>query len=124
MREIDVFFEAYRRTGEAGESLAIYYHAPCLTLRGDGSFESLQSEAEVTRFFQTLADTYRSYGWAKFPFSDFSASPLGGRSVFATMNWRACTADGNVAKEWRQSYNLVRFGEQWKIVLSTFHVDA
>jgi hypothetical protein len=37
MREIDVFFEAYRRTGEAGESLAIYYHAPCLTLRGNHS---------------------------------------------------------------------------------------
>jgi hypothetical protein len=124
MHEIETFFQAYRRTGEASESLAPYYHAPCLTLRADGSFVSLQSKADVESFFQSLADTYRGYRWTKFPFNNFSAVSLGARSVFASMAWEARKSDGSIGKAWGQSYNLVRFDGRWKIVLSTFHVDG
>jgi hypothetical protein len=124
MSEIERFFEAYRNTGESNKSLAPYYHAPCLTLRGDGSFVSLQSVDDVARFFQTLADTFDSQGLVKFPYKDFSAESLGPRSAFVTMTWEALKADGTLGREWRQSYNLVRFGEKWEIVLSTIHVGA
>jgi hypothetical protein len=119
------FFDSYQRIWAAtrdGKQIAQFYHAPCLTLRGDGSMLTLQTEDEVARFFQTVADTYFQQGIARFAFQDLRAEPVGGRSAFVTMTWNALRADGSSVREWRQSYNLVRFGETWKIVLATFHV--
>ena len=126
MEDIRAFFESYRARWEAtrdGKVIAKFYHAPSLTLRGDGSFECFQTTDDVARFFHATADTYHRQGLNRIAFKDFSASPLGARSAFATMTWQAFKADGSLAREWRQSYNLVRFGDAWEIVLSTFHVD-
>ena len=75
------------------------------------------------QFFQSAADTYYKMGWERWAFADFSAQKLGAQSALATMRWQASRSDGTLMREWQQSYNLVRFGEAWKIVLSVFHVD-
>ncbi len=70
MNTFEAFFESYRSDWEAardGNRIAEFYHAPCLTLRADGSFASLQTKDEVARFFQTVADTLYKQGieqWA------------------------------------------------------------
>jgi hypothetical protein len=48
--------------------------------------------------------------------------PIGGRSLLATMDWVFYRGDGSQLKQWRQSYNLARIDDRWKILLSTFHV--
>jgi len=119
------FFETYQSVWIAtrdGKQIAKFYHAPCLSLRGDGTFVCFNANDEIARFFQTVADTYHRQGWVRIAFRELAAEALGSRSIFATMTWQAFKADGSLAKEWRQSYNLCRFGETWAIVLATFHV--
>ena len=53
MQEIAAFFESYRARWEAtrdGKVIAQFYHAPCLTLRGDGSFVCLHTADEIVRY--------------------------------------------------------------------------
>lgn len=122
---LEAFFTDYNtafRTIE-GRRIAPFYHAPCLTLRGDGSFLLLRERQDIENFFQKVADTYKSDGYSDGAFSNFSATPLGGRSALATMDWELRRHDGSPIRQWRQSYNLLRTIEGWKIVLSTFHVD-
>lgn len=120
------FFESYQSIWVAtrdGRQIANFYHAPCLSLRGDGTFVCFNTAEEVAEFFQSAADVYHRQGWERIAFKDLSSELLGSRSAFATTTWQACKADDTLAKEWRQSYNLCRFGETWKIILSTFHAS-
>ena len=121
------FFESYQSTWVAtrdGKQIASFYHAPCLSLRGDGTLVCFSTVDEVTEFFQSAADAYYRQGWERIAFQGLSTELLGSRSAFATMTWQAWKADGTLAKEWRQSYNLCRLGGTWQIVLSTFHVGS
>jgi hypothetical protein len=126
MNMFEAFFESYRSDWQEtrdGNRIAEFYHAPCLTLRADGSFASLQTKDEVVRFFQTVADTLYKQGIEQWASKDLTTETLGSRSAIVTMTWLALNSEGSLLRQWRQSYNLVRFGQDWKIVLSTFHLE-
>ena len=55
---------------------------------------------------------------------DTEVVPVGQRSALATMTWKMLRADGNLMRQWRQSYNLVRLTEGWRILVSTFHLSS
>jgi hypothetical protein len=127
MDEIAAFFERYRARWEAtrdGKVIAEFYHAPCSTLRADGSFVVLQTAMDIASFFQTAADNYHRQGCERWSIKDFFATPLGARGAVVTVNWQPAKADGTLLRDWRTSYNLIRFGRDWKIVLATMHIDA
>jgi hypothetical protein len=76
------------------------------------------------RFFQGVADTYNGEGTKAATIHDLVAVPIGERSALATLTWKNLRADGSVARQWRQSYNVVRFAEGWRILAATFHLSA
>lgn len=41
-----------------GPRIAALYHAPCVTVRTDGSIHCLQSPADIAGFFQAVAEAY------------------------------------------------------------------
>jgi hypothetical protein len=55
---------------------------------------------------------------------DVVAVSIGERSALATVTWKNLRPDGSVARQWRQSYNVVRFAEGWRILATTFHLSA
>jgi hypothetical protein len=122
--EARAFLEEYMRAFDSmnGGGIAALYHAPCVTMRGDGSIHCLQSREELTRFFQGVADTYHRDGYRSSRFSNLGVTPIGGRSALATVDWELLREDGSVLRQWRQSYNLVRVDGAWQILVSTFHV--
>jgi len=122
--EVRAFLELYGREFDSadGTRIAKLYHAPCVTVRGDGSIHCFQSGEELTRFFQGVADTYRKDGYRSSRFSKLEAVPIGGRSALVTVDWELLRADESVIRKWRQSYNLVRTGSGWQILVSTFHL--
>jgi hypothetical protein len=122
--EARTFLELYGREFDSadGTRIAKLYHAPCVTMRGDGSIHSFQSREELTRFFQGVADTYRKDGYRTSRFSNMEVVPIGARSALATVDWELLRADDSVIRKWRQSYNLVREGTGWQILVSTFHL--
>ncbi|QIG94809.1 MULTISPECIES: hypothetical protein [unclassified Bradyrhizobium] len=76
------------------------------------------------KFFQGVADTYKGAGTTGATATDLVAVPLGERSALATVTWRQLQAEGSLGRQWRQSYNIVRFVEGWRILAATFHLDA
>ena len=118
------FFEDYLRAFDSidGARIATFYHAPTVTMRGDGSVHCLQSREELQRFFQGVADSYRLDGYSKGRFLKLDVQPIGGRSALATIDWQLLRVDSSVLRAWRQSYNVVHVDERWQILVSTFHV--
>ena len=123
--EIQDFFEGYAKAFDSidGNRIAALYHMPTVTMRGDASIHCLQSREELARFFQGVADTYYKDGYRSGRFQNFQVVPIGERSALATMDWELQRGDGSVIRAWRQSYNVVRVGDGWQILVSTFHVE-
>lgn len=122
--EIRSFFEDYTKTFATfdGNRIAAFYWVPAITMRGDASIHCLESREEVARFFQGVADTYHKEGAQSGPLKNLQIVPIGERSALATMDWELRRGDGSLIREWRQSYNVVRGGNGWQILVSTFHV--
>ena len=122
--EVRAFLELYGREFDSADGVRIakLYHAPCVTMRGDGSIHCFQSEEELTRFFQGVGDSYRKDGCRTGRFSNFDVAPIGAQSALVTVDWELLRADESVIRKWRQSYNLVREGSGWQILVSTFHL--
>jgi hypothetical protein len=124
--EISAFFHKYTEkfTTWDGDQIAKLYCVPCITMRGDGSIHCFRSPSEVARFFQGVADAYRREGADSGTAHDIVAVPIGECSALGTVTWKNLRPDGSVTREWRQSYNLVRFPEGWRILATTFHLSA
>ena len=123
--EIRNFFEQYNEafTSIDGNRIAAFYYMPTVTMRGDGSIHCLQSRDELAKFFQGVADTYYKDGSRTGSLKNLQVLPIGGRSAFATMDWEMRRSDGTLIRGWRHSYNVVRVGNGWQILVSTFHVQ-
>lgn len=121
---VTAFLEDYVSafTANDGARIARLYHAPCVTVRADGSIHSFQSESEIRSFFQQLADTYYRDGCRGWKYENLEVSPLGGRSALATMDWRMQREDGSAIRRWRQSYNFIAVDGRLRILASTFHL--
>jgi hypothetical protein len=124
--QISKFFEDYHRAfmGADGAAIAMFYHVPSVTLRGDGSTYCFQSREELTSFFRGVAEGYNREGNAGGGFCNLTVQPIGGRSALATMDWQLLRADGSLLRQWRQSYNLLRTDGRWQIFVATFHVEG
>lgn len=122
--EVRAFFDQYNEAFASfdGKRIAALYYMPTVTMRGDGSIHCLQSSEDLASFFQGVVDTYRKDGYSDGNFKNFEALAIGGLSALATMDWELLRQDGSVIKSWRQSYNVVRTPEGWRILVSTFHV--
>ena len=121
--QVRAFLDSYMQAfvSSDGGNIASLYHAPCVTVRADGSVHCLQSSEELRSFFQKLADTYSQEGCRRWRYLDLEVIGIGRRSALVTMTWEMLRADETVIRRWRQSYNLLRVGEAWKILASTFH---
>jgi hypothetical protein len=76
--EISAFLNKYYETFVTfdGDQIAKLYCVPSITVRGDGSIHCFQSRDEVARFFQGVADTYRSEGTVSGSLHDVVAVPI------------------------------------------------
>ena len=121
--EMTAFLSQYDETCSTydGDQIAALYCVPMITMRGDGSIHCFQSREEIARFFQGVVDTYRGEGAQSGTMHDLEVVPIGERSALATVTWKNRRPDGSVARQFRQSYNVVRFAEGWRILASTGH---
>src|SRR5262245_17469706 len=121
--DVQAFLETYTKAflSVDGAGIAVLYHVPCLTVRADGSVHCPQSREELQSFFQKVADTYHQEGCRGWRYADLEAVALGSTSALASLTWKMLREDGSIIRRWRQSYNLLRRDQEWKILASTFH---
>jgi ketosteroid isomerase-like protein len=123
--EVRQFIAAYDAAFQTfdGAKIVQFYHAPCITVRGDGSVHSFQTRPEIEKFFGGVAEKYNADGLRSGTFYDLEVIPIGARSVLATVTWEQWREDKSVLRKWRHSYNLVRADKNWQILTSTFHLS-
>ena len=123
--EVADFFERFVRAfvSFTGKEVAQLYTVPTIAVRGDGSIECLLSRHQVETFFQTALDRYHADGCRRARFHELEVVPLGGRSAVGTVTWKLLSDDDRVVRTWRQSYNLLRVEDTWRVVASTFHAS-
>ena len=106
-----------------GEHIADFYAVPTITMRGDGSIHGFQSRDEIVKFFQGVSDTYKREGATTATINDLTAIALGDRCTLVTLTWKNLRDDGS-AREWRQSYNIVRLADGLRILAAIFHLKG
>jgi hypothetical protein len=124
--DVTRFFEAFVDAFATfdGARVADLYHVPHIALRGDASIECVPSRAEVERFFQGALDGYAREGCRACRFTDLEVVSLGERGALGTVTWELVGDDGRVIRRWRQSYNLLRAQEGWRVFASTYHLGS
>jgi hypothetical protein len=124
--EMSAFLNRYKEAFLSwdGDKIAEFYCVPTITMRADGSIHCFLSREEIVRFFRVVADTYKGEATTGADATDLVAVPLGERSALATVTWTNLRADGSVARQFRQSYNVVRIAEGWRILAATVHLNA
>jgi hypothetical protein len=124
--EVRKFLDDYVRLWYAGDwnAVAILYHAPSITMRGDGSVHCFQSRKELQEFFQGVGAGYdREGNLGPGRYRNLTTEPIGARSLLATLTWQMVQKDGSLVREWRQSYNLVRVDARLQILAATLHIE-
>lgn len=106
-----------------GPRIVSLYAVPGLAIRGDGVVQVLQSRPDLEAFFQQAVDGYASLGCRACRYRELAVTPIGGHAMLGSVTWDLLDADGAVLKSWRQSYNLAKLPEGWRIVASTEHLD-
>lgn len=98
-------------------------YEPVLTVRSDGSVRCLHSRDEAQEFFEKVADDWRAEGYCRFAASNFEIIPLGIRSLLATLDWEMLRENGSQMRVWRQSYQLLKTDNDWKVLAFTYHAQ-
>ncbi|HEX7927220.1 MAG TPA: hypothetical protein VF678_06500 [bacterium] len=123
--EIVAFFQRYQDewvSTLSGDRVAEFYTMPCAALRSDGDFVTLETRMEVVAFFQHIIESYLRRGFDSWTQTWVSVQRLGSRAAIATMDWEAWNTEGVSVAAWRQSYNLVRLPDGWRIAITIVHV--
>ncbi len=121
--ELDQLFNEYARTFDSKDwgGFIAHYHEPALSIRGDGSQMLLTDRNEAKEFFQAVASKWASEGYEQFTTRERQVHQLGNLCALVTFVWEMRRHDGSLIREWRQSYEVVRRGVNWQVVMSTFH---
>ena len=117
------FTRSYARAFAARDAsrIAAFYHAPCLTVRGDGSVMVLETPEAATALFAQVLSVYGAEGMTGFEARDMEVGRPGPGLVVLTCSWDMLGKEGACLRSWRQSYTLRETPEGWRILLSLFH---
>ena len=106
-----------------GRKVADLFATPGVALSRDGSIVALTSRDDIVRYYQTALDRYRRDGCQTARWSQLATTPMGRRSLLATVTWDLLREDGSTAIQWRQSYSLTDSNETLRAFASAMHVD-
>jgi hypothetical protein len=117
----DEFVEAFSTFD--GNEIARRYLSPYSALHADGSIDCLTSHADIAKYFQRIVDSYYREECRSCRYKDLQVVSIGGRSALVTVAWELLRDDDSVLKGWRESYNLVRVGDELRVFASVDHAN-
>ncbi|MFL0800518.1 MAG: nuclear transport factor 2 family protein [Agarilytica sp.] len=117
------FFQIYNETFDSGdmEAFSKLFNEPFLSVRPDGSVESMTTNNLAKDFFTKVLALWKNEGYKYFATKDYDVTPIGNKSMLVTLTWELLDKNRALIREWRQSYNLLDRNGEWKVITSTFH---
>lgn len=126
LQEAKEFFKEYSSVFDTGDMNAFSkrFTEPFLSIRPDGSIQSMPTNQSASEFFSKAYSLWQEEGYASFKTCDYTVIPIGGSATLVTLTWEMLDKNNQLIKEWRQSYNLVKKDNSWKVYASTFHINS
>jgi hypothetical protein len=123
MQEMINFFKRYQFEFDQQNwaSFAALFHEPAMSVRADGSVMLIPTHADGERLYESVANSWRTEGYARFEMENFEVLPLGQDSRLVSFDWLMLSEHGELIRRWRQSYQLIRPQGAWQVFTSTFH---
>jgi len=117
------FFTKYRTIFDKGDmkKFSTFFNEPFMSVRADGQIQSLLTNNDAELFFPQVIDVWKKEGYNSFTMCDFEVVKLGTSSMLVTFTWQMLDNNAYLIRQWRQSYNLIKKDDSWKVLLSTFH---
>jgi hypothetical protein len=103
--------------------IADLFVTPGVALREDGSIVALPTREDVICYYQAAIGNYHRKGCRSCRWARLEITPIGRRSMLATVTWDLLREDGNIMVTWRQSYNLTDTDDGPKVFASATHAD-
>lgn len=122
MREVDDFFEEYRRAFERREARAVadLFVYPLALVADHGisvRLRTMTDRAEWTRTLEALMDSYALWGVASARIASCTCMPVGERLAQATLRWLLETREGEPVYGFSAFYVLLRQSADWRIAV-------
>lgn len=102
------------------ERLAKYFYAPTVMVR-NGSVVAISTSSDVLAYLRTFVATYRERGLKKSNLVSLEVKMLGWWSALVTVHWIIDHTNGSILRDFQTSYNLLKNGDDWHILLTTNH---
>ena len=120
--EFDVFFARYAERYLASDVAAMseIYEAPLLAVR-DGVALHFADRGAVCAHLAELTAGFAASGAARAEIASLYATPLGTSGAIATVHWLFSEANGALVKDFHTTYQLLRAGDDWRILSYTNH---
>jgi len=123
MQEMFDFFKRYQFEFDQQNwvNFSALFYEPAMSVRADGSVMLIPTHTEGACLYESVASAWRALGYARFEMEDFEVLELGQDSRLVSFDWLMLSAHGELIRRWRQSYQLIRTQEVWRVFTSTFH---
>ncbi len=123
MQDMIDFFKRYQYEFDQQNwaSFAALFHEPAMSIRADGSVMVVPSHAEGARLYASVAAAWREQGYVQFAMQNFEVIKLGRDSRLVSFDWLMLGNDEALIRQWRQSYQLIRSAQTWRVFTSTIH---
>ena len=124
-REIRAFFEQYREAFNAldGSAVADLYAEPS-GIAQDGIYTYWPDRQLVERNMTALCKTYRDKGFIRADFEPGQTIDQGEKHCVADVQWLIEWNGDQAPWTFKTTYNLVRTGKGWRILLCTAYSEA
>lgn len=122
MEDVTDFFARYAEHYMESDvdAISALYEAPFLAVR-DGSAIHLSDRKAVRDHLAQLMDEYQRAGAKRADIAGVDVVALGKSSQNVTVHWHVTGASGEVLKDFRTTYQLLRDGTGWRILSYANH---
>jgi hypothetical protein len=122
VHECDAFFAWYSERYVALDVAAVseVYEAPLLAVR-DGVALHLADRRAVHEHLAWLMAAHAASGAVQADIVSLDATPLGTKGAIATVHWLVGDAEGALVEDFHTTYQLLRAGDDWRILSYTNH---
>ena len=119
---VEGFFEGYARAFDAFDEAGIsaFFAAPCMIVESGGTL-LLRDTEQVRANTAGILEHHRRSGYGRAEVVSVDVTTLGATLALAEVHWRIHHHDGSLLWDFRNTYNLTREDNGWRIRVSTTH---
>jgi len=123
-KDIADFIESYRSAFNAldGATVASLYAVPS-GIAHDGGYTHWLSLDAVRSNMEALCAQYRENGYENATCEVVNHMPLGDKFAITQVRWRVTRTEGREPWVFSTTYNLMRSGLDWQVLLCTAHEE-